>query len=305
MHASGPSNTKLVRPGVYEIQSAATRLFLNSTEKSVYNGWCDDALTLQKQPNRCGKWKINQVGGGYTIEQVQSGMYCALADAEQFVYQPVVLSSVPTVWTVEYVDNAIDKVRIIWSVSDMCWENARKNAETTLVMGKHDSELEEKPKDTFVWRLKPVGEANSTGRLEPGLYSLQNKASRTYVMMAPDEKTIGCWPESDFKSSNTRLWEITPLGDGYAIRLHGTDKYCTLEENMSSVNVLDKFPAAWNIVPNHCALHSGEGYFQVYWGTTKLTWDLPSNGKCAPGTPISLQKHSSYVECRLFKFTPA
>lgn len=48
-------NGKLVKPGVYEIVSCSTGLWLNSLEEPVYNGWCDDALTLNTQPNRRGK----------------------------------------------------------------------------------------------------------------------------------------------------------------------------------------------------------------------------------------------------------
>ena len=38
-------------------------------------------------------------------------MFCALADGDQFIYQPVVLSSVPTIWTIEYADEKSYKVR--------------------------------------------------------------------------------------------------------------------------------------------------------------------------------------------------
>ena len=53
--------------------------------------------------NRLFQWELETVGRGYTIKQVTSGLYCALADGEQFVFQPVVLSSVPTVWTIDLV----------------------------------------------------------------------------------------------------------------------------------------------------------------------------------------------------------
>ena len=55
MHTQPLSNNKLVKPGIYEIQSGVTSLFLNSVNQAVYNGWYDDALTLEKHPNRRGK----------------------------------------------------------------------------------------------------------------------------------------------------------------------------------------------------------------------------------------------------------
>ncbi len=64
---------------------------------------------------------------------------------------------------------------------------------------------DEKPKEPFIWSLRPVGGPKVSGKIKPGLYSIQNKVSRTYVMMGPNEKTIGCWPGSDFKAGNTKL----------------------------------------------------------------------------------------------------
>ncbi|KAI0088295.1 hypothetical protein BDY19DRAFT_190321 [Irpex rosettiformis] len=312
-----PTNNKLVKPGIYEIQSGVTSLFLNSVDGSVYNGWCDDALTLGKYPNRRGKWEIAGVGGGFTIKQVSSGLFCALADGEQFVYQPVVLSSVPTIWTIEYIDEASETVRIMWSISDICWETVRSNEEPLayrkVTMGKPVNGFEIL-KETFVWNLCPVGEPdvpepnvpepNATRQIKPGLYALQNKVSKTFVMMGPDEKTLGCWPENAFKDKNTKIWEVTALGDGYAIRLHGTNKYCTLEESIrgdSPINV-SNFQAAWRIERNHSPVHGDDDYFQLFWSNTNLTWDLSWFGKADPGTLIKLQYQNRYQECRLFKF---
>jgi hypothetical protein len=72
-------------------------------------------------------------------------------------------------------------------------------------MGKKLNELgdDSKPAINSTWLLKPVGEAGVASKLRPGLYSIRNTKSGTYVMMAPDEKTIGCWPKSDFKKSKT------------------------------------------------------------------------------------------------------
>lgn len=58
----------------------------------------------------------------------------------------------------------------------------------------------EKSPMSATWRLNPVesSKLGSTGFV-PGIYALQNKASKTYVSLGPNEKTIGCWPESDLK----------------------------------------------------------------------------------------------------------
>ena len=116
--------------------------------------------------------------------------------------------------------------RVMWSVSDVAWETVRSNEQPLvslivfsldlahklsgkLAMGKLVNNNDEKPKDTFTWTLLPVGEPNVSGKIKPGLYSLQNKASETFVMMGPDEKTIGCWPASDFKDKITKLVSVT------------------------------------------------------------------------------------------------
>lgn len=59
-------------------------------------------------------------------------------------------------------------------------------------------------------------------------------------------------------------WEILPLSDGYTIRLHGTDKYATLQSGTSykSKVTVSKIPAAWRIVAADSPLLSSEGYVQ-------------------------------------------
>ena len=66
---------------------------------------------------------------------------------------------------------------------------------------------------TFEWNLLPVGETTSCGRIIPGLYSLQNKLSETFVMMGPNG-TLGCWPEADFRDCNTKLVSSTWARNG-------------------------------------------------------------------------------------------
>ena len=62
-----------------------------------------------------------------------------------------------------------------------------------------------KTKAEMTWQLKPVSESVVSGVLKPGLYSLQNKKSGTFAMLAPTERTIGCWPKTDFADNNTKV----------------------------------------------------------------------------------------------------
>jgi hypothetical protein len=75
---TGPEvRNKLVKPGIYEIQSEMTGLYLNSVEDAIYNRWCDDTLTLDKRPSRRGK-----VSGFIAIQKTSSDEYsiCIVGD---------------------------------------------------------------------------------------------------------------------------------------------------------------------------------------------------------------------------------
>lgn len=43
------------------------------------------------------------------------------------------------------------------------------------------------------------------GHLQSGVYSLQNKASETYVSLSLDEKSIACWPGISYRLDNAKL----------------------------------------------------------------------------------------------------
>ncbi|KAI0755420.1 hypothetical protein BC629DRAFT_1554158 [Irpex lacteus] len=275
-------NNKFVKPGIYEIQSSATSLFLNPP-----NGSGDrlEALTLNGQGLRAGKWEIKKIGDGYTIRQVISGLFCALQNPVNCLDEPVVLSSMPTIWVIDMEDES-EQIWISCPISHLAWEIMGTSESPEVGMGTPYI-AHELPQKSFLWRLKPVREPSFSGKLAPGSYSIQNKASGTY--------TIECSPRNkdQFRANNTKIWEITPLGEGYSIRLLGADKYCTLEPGgvfKGNEIYLSPFPAAWKIVPNDSAMHStGEEYFHGY-------------GNKAPGTPIYLQSKSDFQECRLFKF---
>ncbi|PSR75768.1 hypothetical protein PHLCEN_2v8885 [Hermanssonia centrifuga] len=116
-----------------------------------------------------------------------------------------------------------------------------------------------------VWNLKPVqSAANIAGKIIPGLYSLQSVACDNFVGLSNDEKTIACWPSSHFSKSGTRLWEIAALGDGFTIRLQGTDRYCTMQTGVGKGHAvsLSSIPAAWKIKPLYHGAHFGESRYQ-------------------------------------------
>ncbi len=67
------------------------------------------------------------------------------------------------------------------------------------------------PHKSFLWRLKPVREPNFSGKLTPGSYSIQNKASGTYVKLGDNGKTIECSPQNkdQFRANNTKIVRAT------------------------------------------------------------------------------------------------
>ncbi|EKM56715.1 uncharacterized protein PHACADRAFT_207907 [Phanerochaete carnosa HHB-10118-sp] len=152
----------------------------------------------------------------------------------------------------------------------------------------------------YIWQLKRTGPISAPGNIAPGVYALKNKASKTYVALAPDEKTIQCWPEADLCTRGTKLWEIVPCGGGYTIKLAGTDKYCTLRESISwrSKVSVSSVPAAWKIVPADG--HSNEGCFQIFWADTQMLWDLSGYGSSKPGTPVEIVQNKDSRDCRFF-----
>jgi hypothetical protein len=59
--------------------------------------------------------------------------------------------------------------------------------------------------NNFEWSLMHVPDSDESSRLAPGVYSIQNKRSGTFVMLGPDEKRLGCWPKNSFKNGDTKL----------------------------------------------------------------------------------------------------
>lgn len=75
----------------------------------------------------------------------------------------------------------------------------------------------ETPLQSATWRMNPV-EPNllDSTRFIPGIYALQNKASKTFLSLSPDETTIGCWPKADLKKGIPKvvimlLVDVLPL----------------------------------------------------------------------------------------------
>lgn len=127
--------------------------------------------------------------------------------------------------------------------------------------------------------LKPNSAAVPVTPLLPGIYGLQNKAGETYVSLATDEESIACFPAEDLRKTGVKLvrmyhhihieylltttqWELSPLGNGFTIRLYGTDKYCTLQEGTGDrcLITLSNIPAAWRIEPVESPVNAREGY---------------------------------------------
>ncbi|EKM56731.1 uncharacterized protein PHACADRAFT_254025 [Phanerochaete carnosa HHB-10118-sp] len=296
------TNPPTIREGVYEIKDSVSGQYLNSVEASVYNRLCDDVLVLQDRASRYGKWEISRVGQGYTIKQVSSGLYCAIADGDQLQSQTVVLCPVPTVWVITFTDHTTQAVRVAWSISNYCWDTPPSGQGRLVSLGKVPNDPA-KAAAFVTWYLESVGPNHNLGPIPPGVYALQNQASGTYVSLSPDNKTVSCWPEIKLEKTGVRLWEILPLGDGYSIKLHSTDKYATLQSGMGyrSKVTVSKLPAAWRIVPADSPLLANEGYVQIFWSDTEICWDLSGYGRKAAGTPVEVMFNKDYQACRLFK----
>lgn len=301
--APDASNSPVMREGVFEIKDSSSGQYLNSVEAAVYNRVCDDVLILQDRPSRLGKWEISRVGDGYTIKQVSSGLYCAIVDGDQLLSQSVVLCPVPTVWSITFADQAAETVRIAWSISTYCWDTPPTGQGRLVSIGKLPNDPAKAAAGCMTWILEPVGPAHSGGSIPAGIYALQNKASGTFVSLSPDERTVSGWPEAQLEKTGVRLWEIQPVGSGYTIRLHGTDKYATLQCGMGykSKVTVSRVPAAWRIVASESPLLANEGYIQIFWADTNICWDLSGYGRKDAGAPIEVMPNKDYQACRLFK----
>ena len=55
------------------------------------------------------------------------------------------------------------------------------------------------------WRLNWVEPCHISAPIKPGLYSMENKASGTYVGLAPDEKSLACYPRNDLRKTGAKL----------------------------------------------------------------------------------------------------
>ncbi|GJE98731.1 hypothetical protein PsYK624_149660 [Phanerochaete sordida] len=264
--SSDAAAAPVVREGVYEIKDSLAGQYLNTVEASVYNRTCDDVLILQDRPTRFGKWEISRVGEGYTIKQISSGLYCAIVDGEQLLAQSVVLCPVPTVWTITPADQSGEIVRIAWSISNYSWDTPPSGQGRLVSMSRVPNDLAKAQAACMSWVLESVGPAHTDGPIPAGVYALQNKASGTFISLSPDERTVSGWPEAHLEKTGVRLWDIQPCGGGYTIRLHGTDKYATLQCGMgykSKISV-SKVPAAWKIVASESPLLANEGYVQIF-----------------------------------------
>ncbi|EKM56716.1 uncharacterized protein PHACADRAFT_141594 [Phanerochaete carnosa HHB-10118-sp] len=302
---------RVVQDGNYQIQAAISGLYLNSYDASVYNFQYDDALILGSVPTRLGKWQIARVGSGYTIKQVSSGLYCSLSQDEDQRHPSVVLRPVPAVWVLDFLDREENTVRrltcndsISWPITSQCLNAPIPDPEMGERVGPILAEMERGGMTLQTWWLHLLRPNSESGFLAAGVYAIQNKASFTYVSLAPNEKTIGCWPPSSLVDSGVRMWVIAPMGNGYTIRLQGTDKYCTLQAgtgNKCQVSV-SSIPAAWRIVASESPVNGNDRYYQIFWADTDMAWDLAGFGKQDPGTVIQMMHNKDYQTCRVFKF---
>ncbi|KIP05454.1 hypothetical protein PHLGIDRAFT_151139 [Phlebiopsis gigantea 11061_1 CR5-6] len=282
---SPASSPPRIRSGLYEITDCVSGHYLHTISTSAYNQFCDGALILQENLTPLGKWEIASVGDGFTIKQVASGLYCSLVDGEQLLSQTVVLSSTPTVWSITYEDVPLRTVRITWSTTDLCWDTPPSGRGRLISLGKISSEKSEKLSLHMKWCLRPASE-DISGAVPPGIYALQNKASGTYVSLAPNERDVCCYPENDLGKAEVKQWEILPLGAGYTIRLVGTDQYCTLQDSISNGGKisLSNLPTAWKVVATRSPLNAVKGaqVVQIFWASTQFCWEL-HNGQATSG----------------------
>ncbi|KIP05446.1 hypothetical protein PHLGIDRAFT_150955, partial [Phlebiopsis gigantea 11061_1 CR5-6] len=292
--------------GMYDIKHSVSNYFLGSAAIRLCDTHPNYQPVLEYFPGTRTKWQITGIGEGFIVKHVQSGLYCSLPEGKTFLKAPVVLNTTPTVWNMAYLDEKMKTVRIFWSISQLCWESDvpawGEQVRPRL------SKFEGGEQTSSSWQLichrtNAHNDDRQLNRIPQGVYGLQNKASLTYVSLSQDERTLGCWPSGATHLSEPKMWEITPLGAGYTIKLHNTDRYCTLKEGISNgCNIsVSHIPAAWKIDVLDSPLNSDAIYIQVFWADTEMTWDLSGYGKDTPGNPIYIRKNKDYQECRVFK----
>lgn len=57
----------------------------------------------------------------------------------------------------------------------------------------------------MTWKLIEMAPDSVTRPVPLGLCALQNKASGTFLSLATNEYTVGCWPSEDLKKSGVKL----------------------------------------------------------------------------------------------------
>lgn len=131
------------------------------------------------------------MGGGYTIKQVGTDLYCAVANGTQFEGQSVVLSSVPTVWTLAYLDSTAQTVMyafspdtnilrlmsfsIYWStsMSNMVWQEFTVNQRRSVRIFHASTRFK------FLTLLSGSALENRDQRYSDAFYSMAFEASRS------------------------------------------------------------------------------------------------------------------------------
>lgn len=300
-----PSMDPMVKPGVYTLQCDASSRYMDTRREDLGDGLYQNRLLLRETASNIAKWEVIRVGDGYMIKLADSELYCAAANAGEFEGKAVVLSTVPSIWTFAYLDAELGTVVIFSSasLSNVVWQENPYDEDRAVRISRMDTE---KSPMSATWRLNAVesSKLGSTGFV-PGIYALQNKASKTYVSLGPNEKTIGCWPESDLKRGIPK-WEISPLGDGYTIKLYGSKKYCTVLNSTSngSAIVMSTYPSTWRVEMATSSVHEEGHYCQISWGETDMVWHLEDRGSAKPGTSVNVYRNTAYQANRVFMLVP-
>jgi len=132
------------------------------------------------------------------------------------------------------------------------------------------------------------------GKLEPGIYKIQNLRSDTYLDIHQHSNEVCCRHARDLEEGRG-LWEITNLGIGYAVKMaEQPDRFCNPMNGVANGTLLfvTAYPAAWRIeIANE--IYRGLEYVRFYWGPTKKTWDLPGVDKPS-GTRVEFHDEAGH-----------
>jgi len=148
----------------------------------------------------------------------------------------------------------------------------------------------------------------SEGKLKPGIYKIQNIYTDTYLDIEVHSREVCCRPAKDL-GEGRGLWEIKQFGAGYTVQRFEPgkpDQFCTPLKGFQDMTTLrvGAYPVAWRVEIVNDDNHRGFEYVRFYWGTERITWDLPGAGNEGDGVKVVTHHETEDTPWQVWNLTP-